>query len=60
LARLACTRQRLDVADTMRVPSLSVSVHDRYGPEIRDKIGEKLREPLASCIGRHARAKVPR
>jgi hypothetical protein len=32
----------------MSVPSLSVSVHDRYGPEIRDKIGEKLREPLAT------------
>jgi hypothetical protein len=32
----------------MSVPSLSVSVHDRYGPKIRDKISEKLREPLAT------------
>ena len=30
----------------MAVPSVSVSVHDRYGPAIRDKITEKLRIPM--------------
>jgi hypothetical protein len=29
----------------MMVPSLSLGVHDRYGPEVRDKILDKLRAP---------------
>jgi hypothetical protein len=32
----------------MSVPSLSVSVHDRYSAQIRDKIAHKLREPLVA------------
>jgi hypothetical protein len=31
----------------MTVPSLSLGVHDRYGPAIRDRIVEKLQEPSA-------------
>jgi len=30
----------------MSVPSLSVSVHDRYTPQLRDRIIEKLRTAL--------------
>ena len=30
----------------MSVPSLSIGLHDRYSPEIRDRILEKLRAPI--------------
>jgi osmotically-inducible protein OsmY len=30
----------------MSVPSLSIGLHDRYAPEIRDRIVEKLRAPI--------------
>src|SRR5260370_16457768 len=35
----------------MAVPSISVSVHDRYSPEVRDRIVEKLRTPAATVAG---------
>jgi peptide subunit release factor 1 (eRF1) len=42
----------------MAVPSISVSVHDRYSPEVRDRIIEKLR-PTAAVSGGTYRLLTP-
>ena len=43
----------------MAVPSISVSVHDRYSPEVRDRIVEKLRRPAAAVAGGTYRLLTP-
>src|SRR3984893_15714385 len=43
----------------MAVPSISVSVHDRYSPEVRDRIIEKLRPTAAAVAGGTYRLLTP-